>query len=284
MSGSSADGTRYQLLWFGRTSVGCKRRNNEDALVGFALKAPLGDLEAEGSAQAATEGSALLSSDSALLAVADGMGGAKAGEVASQMAVRIVAGGVRAAAGKRPVSKADEAMSHFERTVKDANEAIRDNGRTNPARRGMGTTLTAAWLHGDWVQLAQVGDSRAYRFRAGKLVPLTKDQSLVAKLLEDEIITEAEAENMSGRNIILQALGSEDELDVVPSTFEVKDRDLLMLCTDGLTGVLRDEEVVTILKMGGSLQDLCDELIRQAEEAGGPDNITVILGRIQAAS
>ncbi len=281
MSGLSGDGTPYQLLWFGRTSVGCKRRNNEDALVGLALQEPLADFDSEGAAQSKTEGSASLSTDSALLAVADGMGGAKAGEVASQMAVRIVAGGIHEAAGKHSIDNSDEAMSHFDKTVKDANDAIRKDGRANPSRRGMGTTLTAAWLHGDWVQIAQVGDSRAYRFRGGDLKALTKDQSLVAKLLEDEIITEAEAENMSGRNIILQALGSEDELDVVPSTFDVQDRDLLLLCTDGLTTVLRDEEVVTILKMGGSLQDLCDELIRQAEAGGGPDNITVILARIQ---
>jgi serine/threonine protein phosphatase PrpC len=271
---------RLRVVWHGRSVVGCVRTNNEDALWAGAL-AP----EAAASRVIADDlaGQGTLSRPGTVLAVADGMGGAKAGEVASDMAVTILCEEMlaRAARGIAPNASSDEVSDVFVGVVEGANERIRDEGATNPNYRGMGTTLTAVWVYDDVAQFAHVGDSRAYLFRKGNLSRLTKDQSLVEKLLEDNIITEEEAQRMGAKNIILQALGSEEDLDVARPSSTVEAGDLLLLCTDGLTGVLQDPTVEEILRAGGTLEDFCDRLIDASEKAGGPDNITVLVGQIQ---
>jgi protein phosphatase len=147
----------------------------------------------------------------------------------------------------------------------------------------MGTTLTAVWVYDHLAQIGHVGDSRAYLFRKGNLTQLTKDQSLVEKLLEDKIISPEEAERMAARNIILQALGSEEDLEVAAPSVRVQDGDMLLLCTDGLTGVVPNADVEETLRHGGGLDDLCQRLIDTAEARGGPDNITVLLCRVDDA-
>jgi protein phosphatase len=146
----------------------------------------------------------------------------------------------------------------------------------------MGTTLTSVWALGSTAHIAHVGDSRAYLFRKGNLQKLTKDQSLVEKLLEDKIISPEEAQRMGARNIILQALGSEEELDVAASRLELQIGDTLLLCTDGLTGVVDDADLEEALRQGGGLDATTARLIRAAEAGGGPDNITVLLGHVDA--
>ena len=126
-----------------------------------------------------------------------------------------------------------------------------------------------------------MGDSRAYLFRKGNLRQITKDQSLVEKLLEDKIIKPEEAERMAARNIILQALGSEEDLEVAHPEQGIQAGDLLLLCTDGLTGVVSNAEVEETLRLGGGLEDICARLIKSAEEKGGPDNITVLLCHVE---
>jgi protein phosphatase len=167
------------------------------------------------------------------------------------------------------------------KSVELANVRIRDEGANDPTRRGMGTTLTAVWLFGDHALMAHVGDSRAYLFRKGNLGQLTKDQSLVEKLLEDKIISQEEADRMAARNIILQALGSEEDLDVAAPQSSIQDGDTLLLCTDGLTGVVPNPEIEESLRLGGSLDELCQRLVDAAEAKGGPDNITVLIGRVE---
>ena len=285
-SGSAPSGmARLRVQWFGRTVVGRVRTNNEDAFSAALLSATEPSTQANGRADLQT-GTGGLERPGTLLAVADGMGGAKAGEVASGMAVTILGEEMthRAEEGLTADAGHDELHDTFVRAVHLANERIRDEGTSNPSRRGMGTTLTAAWLLDDLAMLAHVGDSRAYLFRRGNLSQITKDQSLVEKLLEDQVITEAEAKDMRKvRNIILQALGSEEDVEVAVDRVELQAADMLVLCTDGLTAVLENEDVEKCLRLGGGLEEVCDRLIQKAEDGGGPDNITVLLGRVDVA-
>lgn len=267
---------RLRVTWLGRSVVGCVRTNNEDSLYAAALS---NEVESTEDPPDAATGWAGVERPGTLLAVADGMGGAKAGEVASGMAVSIVAEEMseRMGGDASTGSDSDELSDALVKVVELANERIRDEGTSNPNRRGMGTTLTAVWIYDDVAQIAHVGDSRAYLFRKGNLTQLTKDQSLVEKLLEDKIISPEEAERMAARNIILQALGSEEDLEVAHPRQRIQDGDTLLLCTDGLTGVVTNAEVEEQLRLGGSLDDLCGRLIESAEQKGGPDNITVLL-------
>ncbi len=274
MSGHSESDSQFQLAWHGRTVVGKVRTNNEDTLAA----GPVADEINAGDSQ----GGASLQWAGVLLAVADGMGGALAGEVASGLAVTTLADELRTRAGNDGAGwSAEEHRQALIHAVESANQKIRGEGENNPQHRGMGTTLTAVWLHGGVAEIAQVGDSRAYRFRGGHLQQLTKDQSLVGKLIEDGIITEEEAERIAGRNIILQALGSEEELEVVHQCEPLEPSELLMLCTDGLSGVVNNAEIEEELRKGGSLDELITRLIELAEARGGPDNITILMGRVE---
>ena len=274
---------RLRVTWHGRSVVGCVRKNNEDSLWAGSL-AP-GAPDAEPEHDAPMVGAATLAAAGVLLVVADGMGGAKAGEVASGMAVRIVRDEMQTHVSTDDQRDASsEHLTHLlTRAVEHANELIRDEGARNPNRQGMGTTLTAVWAFDDSGQIAHVGDSRAYLFRRGNLAKLTKDQSLVEKLLEDKIISPEEAQRMGAKNIILQALGSEEDLDVAVPHTGLKAGDTLVLCTDGLTGVVTDGALEEILRRGGDLAAMCDRLIDAAEKGGGPDNITVLLGHVENA-
>jgi protein phosphatase len=254
------------------------RRNNEDTLWAHPVQGA-GDPRRPGDSAGRLE----VAYPGLLFAVADGMGGALAGEVASGLAVQTLADemgrgfeGVRATPG-------DTWSRLLVSAVEAANLKIRGEGERNPQRRGMGSTLTAVWLADGGALIAQVGDSRAYLFRGGHLKQLTKDQSLVGKLIEDGIITEEEAERIAGRNIILQALGSDEPLEVVHGAERLGAGDALLLCTDGLSGVVNNREIEEELRRGGGPEDVCQRLIARAEERGGPDNITVLLVRTDAA-
>ena len=272
-------GTRLRLVWCGRTVTGQVRRNNEDTLWASPLDAPesrFGD--SDGEIETAWPG--------LLLAVADGMGGALAGEVASGLAVQTLGPEM---ARRAPALPSDGAVGDpaygdvLKASVDAANTRIRGEGESNPQRRGMGTTLTVVWVRENRAEVAQVGDSRAYLFRAGHLRQLTKDQSLVGKLIEDGIITEDEAERMAGRNIILQALGTDEPLDVVHQTELLQPGDTVLLCTDGLSGVVNNRDLEEELRKGGSPADVCERLVNLANQRGGPDNITVLLAKARDA-
>ena len=227
----------------GRTDVGRQRSANEDSLV---VNPPL-------------------------FAVADGMGGAKAGEVASAVAVEAVEG---ARESGEPVE------AQLAGIVREANRRIYDLAVADESRRGMGTTLTLAKLHGDEVSLAHVGDSRAYRLRGGELEQLTKDHSLVAELERSGQITPEAAEHHPQRSIITRALGPEPDVEVDTYTLAGRAGDLFLICSDGLTSMISDDEVRSILRSAGSLDDAAEELVRAANQSGGKDNITVILFRL----
>jgi len=252
------------------------RTNNEDAL----WAAPLGYPAARSHP---TEGRLEITFPGLLLAVADGMGGALAGEVASALAVQTLGSEMaRRSLWLDPGRLAPHAFGLLlKAAVEAANDTIRGEAESNPRRRGMGTTLTVAWVRGREMEVAQIGDSRAYRFRKGHLEQLTKDQSLVGKLIEDNIISEKDAEGMAGRNIILQALGTDETIDVVHQTEMLEPDDTLLLCTDGLTGVVNNVDLEGEFQRGGEACEIADRLIDLANERGGPDNITVVVARAQ---
>jgi PPM family protein phosphatase len=227
----------------GRTDVGRQRTANEDSL---AVRPPL-------------------------FAVADGMGGAKAGEVASAVAVEAVE---RAPESDEPVE------AQLAGIVRDANRRIYDLAVADESRRGMGTTLTLAKVHGDEVSLAHVGDSRAYRMREGELSQLTRDHSLVAELERSGQITAEAAEHHPQRSIITRALGPEPDVEVDTYTLAGREGDVFLICSDGLTSMISDDEVTSILRSAASLDEAAEALVRAANQSGGKDNITVILFRL----
>jgi PPM family protein phosphatase len=227
----------------GRSDVGRQRSANEDSLV---IAPPF-------------------------FAVADGMGGAKAGEVASATAVEVFG-------GERDSSEAAEAQ--LARIVREANRRIHALAVSEESYRGMGTTLTAAKITGDGVSLAHVGDSRAYLLRGGEFEQLTRDHSLVAELERSGQITAEAAEHHPQRSIITRALGPEPDVEVDTYTIAGREGDLFMICSDGLTSMISDEEVSSILRSAPSLEDGADALVRAANQSGGRDNITVVLFRL----
>jgi protein phosphatase len=207
-----------------------------------------------------------------LFAVADGMGGAQAGEVAS----RIAAGAFeRAMEGE-----ADAPETRLEGVAKDANREIHELAQRDSSRAGMGTTLTAALLDGDEVSFGHVGDSRAYVLRGGELKRLTKDHSLVEELRRQGRLTEEEAEEHPQRSIITPALGPEPEVNVDTMTVPAKSGDVFLLCSDGLTTMVSDERMASILSESKTLRGAVGKLVDAANEQGGRDNITAVVFRV----
>jgi PPM family protein phosphatase len=206
-------------------------------------------------------------------AVADGMGGARAGEVASAMAADAFEG---------ESDSGEPAEAQLARILRDANRRIYELAVSDESHRGMGTTLTAAKVHGDEISLAHVGDSRAYVLRDGRLEQLTSDHSLVAELERSGQLSPEAAEHHPQRSIITRALGPEADVEVDTYTVTGRDGDLFLLCSDGLTSMISDEEVASILRSSDSLEEKAGALVLAANQSGGKDNITVVLFRLAA--
>ncbi len=207
-------------------------------------------------------------------AVADGMGGARAGEVASAIAAEAI---------ERAPEEGEAAEAQLTRLLREANRRIYDRAVSDESLRGMGTTLTAAKVHGDEVSLGHVGDSRGYRLRDGELEQITRDHSLVAELQRSGQITPEAAETHPQRSIITRALGPEPDVDVDTYTVAGRDGDLFLLCSDGLTSMVTDDEVASLLRGAPSLDEAAGALVRAANQSGGKDNITVVLFRVSVA-
>ncbi len=259
---------------FGHTDVGRTREHNEDAFT-------VADL---------TRGKATLSPDvqshevgdrGTLFMVADGMGGAAAGEIASEMAVEIVQRELLESLDKGDPPAEERFASAIKRATASANAHIHAFAVEHPEYRGMGTTATVAGLLGDTLYLAQVGDSRAYLVRNGVGRQITKDQSLMQKLIEAGEMTEEEAEQSERRNIILQALGPEANIKVDLTHQRVRRGDVLVLCSDGLSGQVRGDDIARVVSSEPDLEAACNQLISLANESGGPDNITVVIARFE---
>ncbi len=203
-------------------------------------------------------------------AVADGMGGAQAGEVASRVAAEVV----------REHRRDLPPESLLADIAREANRRIYELAARDERRRGMGTTLTAALVAGDEVAIGHVGDSRAYRFRDGRLEQLTRDHSLVAELQRSGQITPEAAEQHPQRSVITRALGPEPEVEVDTYTVPARDGDVFLLCSDGLTTMLNDGEIEAVLKSSRDLKEAAENLVRAANQSGGRDNITVVLFKL----
>lgn len=217
-----------------------------------------------------------------LLAVSDGMGGALAGEVASRMAVETVRDRMLQLQAHDVYSK----MSFPERlrvSIEEANLLINDESQNNPAHKGLGATFTAVAVNGSRIFFAQVGDSRAYLLRNGSIFRITKDQSLVQQLIDAGQITEEEAETHSYRNVILQALGAHNNVNVEVNHVPLCQLDTLILCSDGLSGKISQNEIARIVHESADLKSACAAMIRLANERGGEDNITVVVAQFSGA-
>jgi protein phosphatase len=206
-----------------------------------------------------------------LFAVADGMGGARSGEVASQIAV-----------DEFPHHDASDGgpEDRLAAIAQSANRKIYELAQSDESHAGMGTTLTAAFLGENEISLGHVGDSRAYRFRDDKLERLTQDHSLVEELMRMGKLTPEDAEVDPRRSIITRALGPEPTVDVETCTYPAKDGDVYLLCSDGLTGMVSEERLAEILRGRSSLEQAARELVASANAEGGKDNITVVLFKV----
>ena len=226
----------------GQTDTGRRRRQNEDA---FVCEPPL-------------------------FAVADGMGGAQAGELASRLAAAAIEEGALAIQGEESVAG----------IVRTANARIFEHSVRDPTAAGMGTTATVAFVdeEAETAAIAHVGDSRAYRYRDGALEQLTTDHSLVGELVRTGRLTEAEAAVHPHRSVITRALGTEADVEVDTRTIDLRAGDLVLICSDGLTAMVRDEEIVRLLEQTGADPHAAAEaLVAAANRAGGEDNVTVVL-------
>jgi serine/threonine protein phosphatase PrpC len=215
-----------------------------------------------------------LFTDAPLFVVADGMGGAQAGEVASKAAAESFSHGLPTGAPPERV---------LEETIEGANRTIHELARKDPSLTGMGTTITAAIvdLDSEEVALGHVGDSRAYRLRGGRFEQLTRDHSLVEEMRRKGQLTDAQAEDHPQRSIITRALGPEPEVQVDLQTVPAQDGDVFLICSDGLTTMLDDEQIARILARATSLQSAVRALVDEANRAGGRDNITVVAFRLE---
>jgi len=234
--------TRHPLPYAGGTDVGHHRADNEDA---YLVHPPL-------------------------FAVADGLGGHQAGEVASSIAIERL----RAEA---PGSADANALA---RAVRAANSAVIQAATAGQGRSGMGTTLTAAMIDGTRIVLAHVGDSRAYLLNLGTLTQLTQDHSMVADMVRSGTLTAEESRVHPSRSVITRALGSDPNLLVDSFEVEASPGDRLLLCSDGLTGMVDDRAIERILSTAPSVEEAVDRLIEAANDAGGQDNITVVVAEI----
>jgi serine/threonine protein phosphatase PrpC len=259
---------------FGKTDVGLIREHNED---NFLVADVTGSVRAADGRPPFTFN---LGDKGALLLVCDGMGGAAAGEVAAQMA----ADAIYEALTHADAQPRDGFARLLRRAVQRANERIFIQSRDNQSERGMGTTCTAAGLVDDTLVIAQIGDSRCYVLRDGKLAQVTKDQSLAWQLIEAGAMTPEEAKAFEHANIILQALGVQEHVEVVLSQVQLRKGDVALLCSDGLHGPVTDEEILSVLVTEPDLQKAGEALIQKALDRDGPDNITVALARFEGGA
>jgi serine/threonine protein phosphatase PrpC len=207
-----------------------------------------------------------------LFVVADGMGGAQAGEVASRLAIESFEGGLGDS------SHPELALAELTR---DANARIHELSHSHAEQAGMGTTLTAVYVGEGEISIAHVGDSRAYRLRDDELVRLTEDHSLVDELLRQGRLTPEEAVDHPQRSVITRALGPEVAVEVDTRSYSARDGDVYLLCSDGLTTMVAEDRLAEVLLAHRLLRDAGEALIAAANEAGGRDNITVVLLRLE---
>jgi serine/threonine protein phosphatase PrpC len=266
LSKSPVDRSLRVFTVCGSTNVGSQRAQNQDTFV-------ITDLESGRVSRPCIRTEVLVSRPGVLMLVCDGMGGRAAGDVAAQLAAASIKQELRtegAAVGQSP----DESLK---RAVLGANQAILDEARAHPAERGMGTTCTAAIVSPDRMAIVQVGDSRAYLFRQGRLSALTRDQTLAEDLVDRGALKPEDVSRFPYRHVLAQALGTEAHVHPVVSNVDLKEGDRVLLCSDGLHGPVSDQAIEKILSETRDPAQVAEELIAAALAAGGPDNVTVVV-------
>jgi serine/threonine protein phosphatase PrpC len=252
------------LTVYGQTDVGLVRGSNEDALViadltgGHLIQGQIARFE--------------VGSCGVLLAVSDGMGGERAGEVASALVVESL---VRSMANQPTQPPQALVQGAVERANREVWRAARE-----PGHEKMGATLTALFVQGTSMHIAEVGDSRAYLLRGGRLVQLTHDQSYVQALVDAGVMTREEAEQNPMKNVILQSMGSEPAVTVALRKLSLRQRDCFLICSDGLSNMVSAEEMKRVILTSSRMDVACSALVELAKKNGGKDNITVIIGGV----
>lgn len=245
----------YKVLAFGLSDVGLVRQNNEDAW---------GAVPEQG-----------------FFALADGMGGHQAGEIAARECIASICKIVKKSKGRKKKTTLTEARSSIQHAIAQVNDIIFKMGLANPDLRGMGTTLCAMQFHEQGVIYAHIGDSRIYRVNNGKLTQMTSDHSLMRELIDLGQLSEGQAPEFLYKNIITKAIGTEPKIDPSIQISDVADKDTFMMCSDGLSDMLSPEEMETILNKGLTVAQTAKALVNAAKDKGGFDNITVVLIRLQ---
>jgi protein phosphatase len=236
-----------RLIVHGKTDKGLVRKENEDA---FCIEKDLG-----------------------LLAIADGMGGHASGEVASKMAIEIL---------RESLKKEEESLpGRLSSGVKLANRRIYETAQSQSQLNGMGTTLTALQLDGNRLSIAHVGDSRAYLIRGGVIEQITDDHTIVSEQVVRGMMTREEAARSDMRNILSRALGIAPEVDVDVEELAVSEGDHIVLCSDGLSELVSEDEILLEIQSSSRPEIVCEELVDLANQRGGEDNITVIVGHLR---
>jgi serine/threonine protein phosphatase PrpC len=254
------------LTVYGQTDTGRVRTTNEDAFV-------VADLTNGNVLAAQTLVRFEVGARGVLLAVSDGMGGAQAGELASAMVVESMQRSMTVPPDPAP------AGALVEQAATTANRAVWDAAHA-PGREGMGATLTALHLQGTAVHIAEVGDSRAYLLRGGRLLQVTRDQSYVQLLVDAGALTLEQAATAPLRNVIVQAMGLKPDVTVALGRLELRQRDCLLLCSDGLSNAVSAEEMAQVILAAPGLDTACATLIELAKMRGGEDNITVLIAGV----
>ena len=252
---------------FARTDLGKVRTNNEDAFV-------VSDLMGSAPIHAMTSAISLEVRDRGiLLAVSDGMGGMQAGEVASALVLQALRLGMSTV-------NASSAEVALRASVEGANQQVWNTARET-GRTGMGATLTAVLFYAGYAYVAEIGDSRAYVLRGPRLVQLTRDQSYVQNLVDSGLLTRQEADTFEYKNVILQAMGLKPDVVVALNRLALHRHDRYLLCSDGLSGKLHDEEMQDIVLAAATLESACAKLVESALDRGGEDNVTVVLAQVE---
>ncbi|HVG21924.1 MAG TPA: PP2C family serine/threonine-protein phosphatase [Blastocatellia bacterium] len=275
-----SEDTGFNIAVYARTDVGMVRPGNEDNFLVLNLStADTWTPDYVSGDPSPNFTNFTQSYYGSLLAVTDGMGGALAGEVASHHSVECVRDRMLELQASPTYTK----LPFHERlrlSIELANLYIYQMSLKRPECAGMGATFTAAGLYGTTAYFGQVGDSRAYLIRRGQVQQITRDQSLVGQLVEAGHITEEEAERHTYKNVILQALGASQNVNVIVDKVALRDLDILLLCSDGLSNKLRADEMMRIIDGAHSLKEACDDLITAANRRGGEDNITVVVAQV----
>jgi serine/threonine protein phosphatase PrpC len=259
------------LTVYGKTAVGPARDRNEDALLIADLT---NDLRLEGHLTRLDVGAW-----GALLAVSDGMGGAAAGEVASRMVLESMLRSMSHHPKTPPAVGTRSAEAVMELAVNEANREVWQKAKEEGPGK-MGATLAAALVEGRFLHLATVGDSRAYLLRGGTLTQLSHDQSYVQILLDAGAMTTEEAEQAPMKHVILQAVGHQPAVNVALSKLSLRERDCFLLCSDGLSNHVSEEEIRHLILRSSRLDVACDALVDLAKTNGGTDDITVVIGGV----